>query len=99
MSGVSRHKACKLCRDRKVRCDGEQPACEKCRRLGETCIYTATSKPTKADLAQTIESLRDRIGKCCQSPLVIKANASDLKTLLNRTFKDRTRPFRPAMTS
>lgn len=63
MSSVSRHKACKLCRDRKVRCDGEQPTCEKCRRIGETCEYNPTYKPTKAGLVQTIESLRERLGK------------------------------------
>ncbi|KAL9124057.1 MAG: hypothetical protein Q9217_006578, partial [Psora testacea] len=61
MNNMSRHRACKLCRDRKVRCDGNQPVCDKCRRLGENCVYSPTYKPTKADLAQTIESLRDRI--------------------------------------
>ncbi|GAP89779.1 putative fungal specific transcription [Rosellinia necatrix] len=63
MSNISRHIACKLCRDRKVRCDGGQPSCEKCRRSGETCIYVPTHKPTKADLAQTIESLQERLDK------------------------------------
>ena len=60
----SRRIACKLCRDRKVRCDGEQPSCQRCLRAGETCVYTPTSCPTKADLLQTIESLRARVGKC-----------------------------------
>ncbi|KAI0402675.1 hypothetical protein F4802DRAFT_574611 [Xylaria palmicola] len=63
MNSLSRHIACKLCRDRKVRCDGGQPACEKCRRSGENCIYVPTHKPTKADLAQTIESLQERLDK------------------------------------
>ncbi|KAI0480186.1 hypothetical protein GGR56DRAFT_258332 [Xylariaceae sp. FL0804] len=63
MSNLSRHIACKLCRDRKVRCDGGQPSCEKCRRSGETCVYVPTHKPTKADLAQTIESLQERLDK------------------------------------
>ncbi|KAI1175849.1 hypothetical protein F4777DRAFT_299238 [Nemania sp. FL0916] len=63
MNNLSRHIACKLCRDRKVRCDGGQPSCEKCRRSGETCIYVPTHKPTKADLAQTIESLQERLDK------------------------------------
>ncbi|KAJ5958020.1 uncharacterized protein N7479_005170 [Penicillium vulpinum] len=56
-----RHKACNLCRERKVRCDGDQPACEKCRGSGDTCVYSPVSKLTKAHLAETIESLRDRI--------------------------------------
>ncbi|KAI1822706.1 hypothetical protein F4861DRAFT_378237 [Xylaria intraflava] len=63
MNNLSRHIACKLCRDRKVRCDGGQPSCEKCRRSGETCVYVPTHKPTKADLAQTIESLQERLDK------------------------------------
>ncbi|KAI1810719.1 hypothetical protein GGS20DRAFT_157477 [Poronia punctata] len=63
MSNFARHIACKLCRDRKVRCDGGQPACEKCLRAGETCVYVPTHKPTKADLAQTIESLQERLDK------------------------------------
>ncbi|KAI1126477.1 hypothetical protein F5Y10DRAFT_211194 [Nemania abortiva] len=63
MNNLSRHIACKSCRDRKVRCDGGQPSCEKCRRSGETCIYVPTHKPTKADLAQTIESLQERLDK------------------------------------
>ncbi|KAI8627419.1 hypothetical protein F5Y19DRAFT_178664 [Xylariaceae sp. FL1651] len=63
MNNLSRHIACKLCRDRKVRCDGGQPTCEKCRRSGETCVYVPTHKPTKADLAQTIESLQERLDK------------------------------------
>ncbi|KAI0142939.1 hypothetical protein GGR57DRAFT_371612 [Xylariaceae sp. FL1272] len=63
MSNLSRHIACKLCRDRKVRCDGGQPACEKCTRSGENCVYVPTHKPTKADLAQTIEALQERLDK------------------------------------
>ncbi|KAI0024567.1 hypothetical protein F4780DRAFT_775514 [Xylariomycetidae sp. FL0641] len=63
MNNLSRHVACKSCRERKVRCDGAQPTCEKCRRSGDTCIYVPTHKPTKADLAQTIESLQQRLGK------------------------------------
>lgn len=53
----------KLCRDRKVRCGGEQPACEKCRRAGEQCVYLPTQKPSKADLAHTVEVLQQRLGE------------------------------------
>lgn len=67
MINMGRHKACKLCRDRKVRCDGSQPACQKCRRLNENCVYSPTYKPTKADLAQTIETLKERIGSGSRS--------------------------------
>ncbi|KAI5867266.1 hypothetical protein GGS23DRAFT_168400 [Durotheca rogersii] len=63
MGGYSRHMACKPCRDRKVRCPGEQPICEKCRRSGDECIYLPTQKATKADLAQTVEDLQKRLGE------------------------------------
>ncbi|KAK8037108.1 hypothetical protein PG991_001422 [Apiospora marii] len=60
--GGSRHIACKLCRDRKVRCGGEQPACDKCRRSGDRCVYLPTSKsPTKAGLAHTVQLLKQRL--------------------------------------
>ena len=64
MNGVSRHVACLSCRDRKVRCNGEQPACEKCRQAGEKCIYLPASRPSKADLAQKVDTLQQRLGKC-----------------------------------
>ncbi|XXH00678.1 hypothetical protein Hte_007028 [Hypoxylon texense] len=61
---MSRHMACKqeVCRDRKVRCDGE-PNCENCRRMGEMCVYIPSGKPTRADLAQTVEILQDRLDR------------------------------------
>ncbi|KAG8164105.1 hypothetical protein KVR01_006023 [Diaporthe batatas] len=62
MSGSFRHMACKFCRDRKVRCGGEQPSCEKCRRAGEECIYLPSQRsPTKASLAETVDTLQKRL--------------------------------------
>ncbi|KAJ5765946.1 hypothetical protein N7520_005505 [Penicillium odoratum] len=61
--GRARHSACKYCRDHKVRCDGGQPSCEKCRRAGEECIYLPTQRPTRADLTQTVASLQKRLRK------------------------------------
>ncbi|KAI0390303.1 hypothetical protein F5Y17DRAFT_70861 [Xylariaceae sp. FL0594] len=75
MNNLSRHIACKLCRDRKVRCDGGQPSCEKCLRAGEKCVYVPTHKPTKADLAQTIESLQERLDKA-EAYILKHGNAS-----------------------
>ncbi|KAF3011505.1 hypothetical protein E8E14_008236 [Neopestalotiopsis sp. 37M] len=59
--GQPRHIACKLCRDRKVKCGGEQPQCRKCLQAGEQCVYMPVQRPTKADLAQTVESLQKRL--------------------------------------
>lgn len=58
----SRHLACNLCRDRKVKCDGAKPECEKCVKAGETCSYSTTSKASRAELQQTILQLHERIG-------------------------------------
>ncbi len=63
MNGVARHTACKLCRDRKVRCSGEQPACETCQRAGEECVYVSACRPNKVDLVQTVETLQERLGR------------------------------------
>ncbi|KAI1412757.1 hypothetical protein F5Y13DRAFT_162624 [Hypoxylon sp. FL1857] len=60
---MSRHMACKVCRDRKVRCDGNQPACDKCIRSGDECVYAPPSLPSRQELAQTIESLQERLVK------------------------------------
>ncbi|KAI0842700.1 hypothetical protein F5Y06DRAFT_133277 [Hypoxylon sp. FL0890] len=60
---MSRHMACKLCRDRKVRCDGGQPSCGKCRRSGDKCVYAPTSIPTRADMAHIIENLQGRLAR------------------------------------
>ncbi|KAH6645362.1 hypothetical protein BKA67DRAFT_541591 [Truncatella angustata] len=59
--GVSRHMACKSCRDRKVRCDGDQPVCEKCRQIGEECVYLQSYRPTKADLSNMVGKLQQRL--------------------------------------
>jgi hypothetical protein len=61
--GPLRHTACKSCRERKVRCGGEQPACAKCRAAGEECVYLPTQRPTRADLTQTVEALQKRLCK------------------------------------
>lgn len=59
----SRHLACKTCRDRKVRCDGLQPACQKCERAGEKCVYIMPFKQSKAELAESMEMLQERLGR------------------------------------
>lgn len=65
MSGSSRHIACKLCRDRKVRCDGGQPRCQRCTRSGDKCVYNLPSKQQQknVDLQQTVELLEERLSQ------------------------------------
>lgn len=58
---AQRHTACKMCRDKKVRCDGEQPACSKCLRSGEQCVYAPIVTPTRATLANMVKDLQERL--------------------------------------
>lgn len=60
---ASRHLACKVCRDRKVRCDGGRPSCEKCLQSGENCVYVSPARLSKVDLIENIASLQERLGK------------------------------------
>ncbi|KAK9788679.1 hypothetical protein SCARD494_09696 [Seiridium cardinale] len=76
----SRRVACKLCRDRKVKCGGEQPQCQKCIRAGERCVYLPTQKPTKADLAQTVEALQKRVEEAEAYISRLNASAGDTVT-------------------
>lgn len=36
--------ACTHCRQRKIRCDGQQPTCSTCFRLGRYCVYESISE-------------------------------------------------------
>ncbi|KAF2806195.1 uncharacterized protein BDZ99DRAFT_523664 [Mytilinidion resinicola] len=63
MSGSARKVACRTCRDRKVRCDGGQPSCEKCKRSNEACVYIPASTQSRPDLTEAIESLEDRMAR------------------------------------
>ncbi|KAK4221311.1 hypothetical protein QBC38DRAFT_449286 [Podospora fimiseda] len=61
---MSRHTACVSCRERKIRCDGRQPACEKCQQGGEKCFYVpSTPRPTKSELARRVQTLQQRLEK------------------------------------
>ncbi|KAI1503394.1 fungal-specific transcription factor domain-containing protein [Biscogniauxia marginata] len=57
--------ACNPCRDRKVRCDREQPTCSRCSKLGLECIYSSPSRQpiSKSDLTRLLLSLHDRVGR------------------------------------
>ncbi|PYH90637.1 hypothetical protein BO71DRAFT_433659 [Aspergillus ellipticus CBS 707.79] len=48
--------ACDLCRYRKIRCDGEKPACENCHFSGVTCTFTFTGQPRKTIREQLAEA-------------------------------------------
>ncbi|GLA65422.1 hypothetical protein AtubIFM54640_007174 [Aspergillus tubingensis] len=48
--------ACDLCRHKKIRCDGEKPACENCHFAGVTCTFTVTGQPRKTIREQLAEA-------------------------------------------
>ncbi|KAK1979457.1 hypothetical protein LZ30DRAFT_177173 [Colletotrichum cereale] len=58
---AQRHTACKSCRDKKVRCDGDQPSCSKCLRSGDQCLYMPIPTPTRATLANMVNEMQQRL--------------------------------------
>jgi hypothetical protein len=64
-SGPHRRLACDPCRDRKIRCDRQQPVCGRCARLRHDCTYSSPSKSTaaKQDLSRLLLQMHSRLGK------------------------------------
>ncbi|KAL2865276.1 Zn(II)2Cys6 transcription factor [Aspergillus lucknowensis] len=53
--------ACDLCRHKKIRCDGEKPACETCRLAGVTCTLTVLERPQKKSIKVQLLEAKSRI--------------------------------------
>lgn len=47
--------ACQICRERKVRCDGQMPVCGNCARRNTRCVYSNKNQKSRA----TIDYVRD----------------------------------------
>ncbi|KAF9979337.1 hypothetical protein BGZ73_000031 [Actinomortierella ambigua] len=47
--------ACISCRQKKIRCDGQQP-CAHCERVKTTCTYPVASKPANQEYVETLEN-------------------------------------------
>ncbi|KAG8937081.1 hypothetical protein FRC02_006281 [Tulasnella sp. 418] len=62
---LPRGSACVSCRERKVRCDGNEPVCLVCERAGRTCIYSSTkvapAPGSTAALDAKLSSLEERM--------------------------------------
>ena len=41
---TARRNACAVCRKQKLRCDGTEPACSRCARIGHRCVYDETRR-------------------------------------------------------
>ncbi|KAK2740287.1 hypothetical protein FQN57_006167 [Myotisia sp. PD_48] len=62
MSKRPRHIACRTCRERKIRCDGQQP-CSRCAGQSQICVYStpSNSDATASDLSQQLQMMNDRL--------------------------------------
>jgi len=52
--------ACDACRKKKVKCSGEKPSCNNCRRLGTTCTYLPSTRK-RGPRVGLVESLEKRL--------------------------------------
>ena len=64
MSGTARHVACCACRERKIRCDGAQPSCQRCTKHKAKCIYTLprSQEYNKEEVSRVLTTLNRRLG-------------------------------------
>lgn len=62
-TGSGKRLACDNCRERKVRCNREQPRCGRCARLGHNCKYTKPAKqhPSQVDMSKLLLTLHSRL--------------------------------------
>ncbi|KAF2145744.1 uncharacterized protein K452DRAFT_244065 [Aplosporella prunicola CBS 121167] len=53
--------ACLACRESKIKCDGAQPSCEKCKAKGKECRYSQDEDKRRVSLRNAIEILSARV--------------------------------------
>jgi hypothetical protein len=94
MSPAARHLACALCRDRKVKCDGGRPSCQRCVKVGKNCVYHATPSASRAELQETIRSLSERIGRWSTEPSSVPINCC---RRANRNGPEQTEAYQLAL--
>ncbi|KAF7590332.1 hypothetical protein BBP40_002982 [Aspergillus hancockii] len=61
MRTSARHTACTSCRQRKVRCDGGQPRCNRCAVRGDECVYPRQSSQDQQELLVMLKDLNERL--------------------------------------
>ncbi|KAL8971657.1 MAG: hypothetical protein Q9183_000946 [Haloplaca sp. 2 TL-2023] len=64
-TGSGRRLACDNCRERKVRCNREQPICGRCANLGHECRYTTPAKQStsQTDVSRLLLTLHSRLAQ------------------------------------
>ncbi|KAK0645351.1 Nitrogen assimilation transcription factor nirA [Lasiodiplodia hormozganensis] len=58
--------ACLACRESKIKCDGGQPSCEKCKAKGRECKYSQDEDKRRVSLRNAIEILSARVDQLSQ---------------------------------
>lgn len=63
ISSSLRRRACDACRARKVRCDRQDPPCNRCVKMGVACHYSGRAKPTNSRMGMSrfLETLNNRL--------------------------------------
>ncbi|KAL7949503.1 fungal-specific transcription factor domain-containing protein [Trichoderma barbatum] len=61
----ARRKACDLCCQKKIRCNGAKPQCSQCQTYGSECTYNGVQRKTvpRPSAAPRVESLEARMGR------------------------------------
>ncbi|KAI9819302.1 MAG: hypothetical protein M1827_007459 [Pycnora praestabilis] len=80
----ARRTACDVCRERKVRCDGDRPICQRCMRLGHSCGYTVTKRQdaSRYEVCQALETLHERLAQAeARLPLTQPVAEPPMETL------------------
>ncbi|KAL8366731.1 hypothetical protein RB595_010542 [Gaeumannomyces hyphopodioides] len=74
----SKRLACDPCRERKIRCDRQQPACGRCVKVRLGCRYSQRSKPmpSRMDLSRFLVTLNNRL-KQAEAQLAMGGGASE----------------------
>lgn len=77
--GGGKRLACDHCRERKVRCNREQPRCGRCTKLGHECKYTTPAKqhPSQMDVSNLLLTLHSRLEQT-EARLAMNAPPLDL---------------------
>jgi len=63
------YRSCTGCRAAKVKCDGERPACKRCKSKSTPCVYNAAPRPFWAQvlLSQSGEAIHEDQGRPSES--------------------------------
>ncbi|KAI0505657.1 hypothetical protein F5B22DRAFT_651590 [Xylaria bambusicola] len=88
-------RACGICRERKVRCDREEPQCGRCARLGQDCSYNVRPRISPDDLPLQISQINDRLAKA-EALLVTPRNGSLPATTPPSHLPPQTKPQFPS---